>query len=1363
MPKKKHKQAFKSFYQKLGLGIIAIAAISAAYLGQTNLFTGFLNVQQVADFESTHINPPAFDAQFAVCPDSPTNQITNILKQKAIVEALIVDNTDSLNVNRLFEIISFYNTQTIEVNFGTAANPNLVSVPLLKQPVEIQTIEQGSGFVVYEDIQKASILVNSALNIHCNTQLSQNFENNKEQLYFALDYKSNSSIISDKNLFIHNLQDDTLNSPDPSTIEAILDPNLTNFNLFQITLNPIGLRTNQSIYSYQTLLFEADNQTINHGTVDALHINLSQANNFDRVQSGDRVENIFTVIGEVNSHQSNSFNSEPVFLTDLQDIQANIDFRKDYLMAIKINSDVPDSQSNFANQQSKSKFVYIHIKDRLQKLAEILEAQAASSTTIEKNNNNNYLFIVNLPGQSNNFLPDELRSNVDQVKLILKKNNIELEAQALSFTGSSFIFKLDNTAQGLTNAEFDSQLVFYDTQTINLSQKFVINDVALDATQDTDRDNIANNFDNCPNISNVDQTDTDSDGTGDACDNDIDGDGIDNAQDNCPNISNVDQTDTDSDGTGDACDSSDDTPSDLDADGIADTQDNCPNIANADQADADSDDIGDVCDIDSGIEDEFEIQAGHLRILNPNDVTFKINGTNLSSSRGDYKFAARNLATYTINSITLNSEKTEATITLGNVLACTTLTCEASTLFFKNASGDFQASSFSIEVAKAAFNIGLNSENKITGEIACLQAASSHSITATQADGTTTNITLAEQCDGSTPDQKITFSFDNPFSDGQVIFDVITDASSQTQHISKTINLVKNNDLSLEILKDKVFVCSNNNRSLPGTKTKCQTNLAIDETISDSIVLYIESTPFANARRLVSTQTDSGVILEATNIQVPNATGAQPSIKLAIRDDESSAVKTLSFIEIVDLSDLDGDGFSVTDKLDVIIDNKIEIGTNAEIEIEIPNNLKLGFLQVSYKGGESKNRAQKGAIFTHCSKDFVQNVDKAIVRRACDKFTKATDIQGPDSIYLDNFDTSKITASGDYDIKMVGYMLNPDGSVTKVQEIIRDAFEAIPQVYLINSQMGLKLDQLGQSYNPNSSILGRFFQNKQDNKPPNPKCMVLFRDIQMTNPLCNDLVYLHDLGIYKGQQIEGQVVSGIEKAALRAHMFTILERMLNNLESLETVAPDVRAMVEEIQDITPEMVQNSGNHWWMVPMFVLKHYGVINTDSAGNIEPFATLTQYEIAEILGQNAQLLAPISQDITADSTPNDDTSNTDPTDPSSADEATEQSEPPTDRVTEVVEFYDSIGITLKPDEPATIGDLLAITAKVIKIRKEPQSFQTQQSTTDTYRIYNSLPQNYQPTPYNYYNQQYQYQYPQQQQYLSPYQNYYPSYGYM
>jgi uncharacterized repeat protein (TIGR01451 family) len=88
----------------------------------------------------------------------------------------------------------------------------------------------------------------------------------------------------------------------------------------------------------------------------------------------------------------------------------------------------------------------------------------------------------------------------------------------------------------------------------------------LDPAGDSDGDGTADGIDNCLCLFN-DQTNTDGDAEGDACDADDDNDGVLDGADNCPLDANAGQENNDADAQGDACDPDDDN------DGVPDTAD----------------------------------------------------------------------------------------------------------------------------------------------------------------------------------------------------------------------------------------------------------------------------------------------------------------------------------------------------------------------------------------------------------------------------------------------------------------------------------------------------------------------------------------------------------------------------------------------------------------------------------------------------------------------------------------------------------------------------------------------------------------------------------------------------------------------
>ena len=148
--------------------------------------------------------------------------------------------------------------------------------------------------------------------------------------------------------------------------------------------------------------------------------------------------------------------------------------------------------------------------------------------------------------------------------------------------------KLEGTAQSGQQMPYGGP---YLSSTLRQLVRDWIDAGAQNDPTDADEDGIEDDSDNCASVANADQLDTDSDGLGNACDDDDDGDGAEDDSDNCALVANADQLDTDSDGLGNSCDDDDD------GDGVADTTDAFP-LDSEEATDTDGDGTGNNEDTD---------------------------------------------------------------------------------------------------------------------------------------------------------------------------------------------------------------------------------------------------------------------------------------------------------------------------------------------------------------------------------------------------------------------------------------------------------------------------------------------------------------------------------------------------------------------------------------------------------------------------------------------------------------------------------------------------------------------------------------------------------------------------------------------
>jgi hypothetical protein len=135
---------------------------------------------------------------------------------------------------------------------------------------------------------------------------------------------------------------------------------------------------------------------------------------------------------------------------------------------------------------------------------------------------------------------DEIAAGTNPLKADTDGDGLDDAKEIL--IGTNPLLDADFDGDGLSDA---NEILLYNT---------------LPKDADTDKDSLIDGLDNCPSVANADQSNSDNDDLGNACDAtpngpliDSDGDGLIDGLDNCPDIANASQKDSDHDGLGDAC------------------------------------------------------------------------------------------------------------------------------------------------------------------------------------------------------------------------------------------------------------------------------------------------------------------------------------------------------------------------------------------------------------------------------------------------------------------------------------------------------------------------------------------------------------------------------------------------------------------------------------------------------------------------------------------------------------------------------------------------------------------------------------------------------------------------------------------
>jgi hypothetical protein len=431
----------------------------------------------------------------------------------------------------------------------------------------------------------------------------------------------------------------------------------------------------------------------------------------------------------------------------------------------------------------------------------------------------------------------------------------------------------------------------------------------------------------------------------------------------------------------------------------------------------------------------------------------------------------------------------------------------------------------------------------------------------------------------------------------------------------------------------------------------------------------------------------------ATSIPVP-ATGTDYYIYVLVPG-ENEFIKTNSFVtpyESNASTNTDRAEGDIDELVEISMPNTIEIGERVDLEIDIPENLDVHMMVVRYEGNQDDRdtRDFNGPVFIYCQDDitdhFEKSRDRRKIDRICEDFYEDDILEGPDTIEIEDFDTSRIGAEGDYDIIVDLFV---DESTLPAELASKSNSNTAYAQSVVIKQLRVRVEEAFEAEDRelgghSGFVDGRAVLASGVNFGYQPmhtaipvqtqQCQTVFRDLNSSHQICKDIMYLYEQKLYTGVRMGNNVVSGVSQPAVRAHLFAFIDRVLKNYRRVPNYGVNYQSL-SRFQDVRPYL-NDPSQQWWLSPLSTLTTYGFVRGDGNNNVNPFGRVTQAQAAKLIGMATGLIPAELQ----------------------------QRSP---WYADIVAQYISYGMNLNPSAPATMGDLVVILSRSIQIMKNPNLF--------------------------------------------------------